>query len=225
MSLQAFSGVVLLIATVAAHSNLLLPNPRNAIDRDLPQFANGQFPLVNGSAGCTPTTSVCGCWCTNGTSVCESAQTCLFFSQGCSIGCPTCDGVSSRNQTDICGSGMAATICDPRLRTYNRNATCNSPDDVYKHNPWRAPGQAPVFDVCGKAGTLRNSCSEMSNPNRWWEHAKAWPWCRLLCAHHSRKARRFGEQSKPVTVPTCLSMMVGSTCTTIWDQLASGRRG
>lgn len=100
MSLQAFSGVVLLIATVAAHSNLLVPNPRNAIDRDLPQFANGQFPLVNGSAGCTPTTSVCGCWCTNGTSVCESAQTCLFFSQGCSIGCPTCDGVSSRNQTE-----------------------------------------------------------------------------------------------------------------------------
>lgn len=29
---------------------------------------------------------------------------------------------------------------------------CNSAEDTYKHNPWRAPGTAPTFDVCGKAG-------------------------------------------------------------------------
>jgi hypothetical protein len=24
--------------------------------------------------------------------------------------------------------------------------------DIYKHNPWRAPGSAPVLDACGAAG-------------------------------------------------------------------------
>ena len=24
--------------------------------------------------------------------------------------------------------------------------------DIYKHNPWRAPGSAPVLDACGLAG-------------------------------------------------------------------------
>jgi hypothetical protein len=47
---------------------------------------------------------------------------------------------------------MNATICDPKLRTYNREAVCNSPKDAYRHNPWRAPGSAPVFDSCGLAG-------------------------------------------------------------------------
>ena len=34
----------------------------------------------------------------------------------------------------------------------NLNATANSPFDIYRHNPWRAPGNAPIADVCGLAG-------------------------------------------------------------------------
>jgi hypothetical protein len=34
----------------------------------------------------------------------------------------------------------------------NRNATAGSPEDIYKHNPWRAPGTAPVANACGLAG-------------------------------------------------------------------------
>jgi hypothetical protein len=79
-------------------------------------------------------------------------QSCLWFSQGCSIGCAACDGVSAREQRDLCGSGARPTICDPRLRTYNANATCGTEADTYRHNPWRAPGTAPVFDPCGRAG-------------------------------------------------------------------------
>ena len=48
---------------------------------------------------------------------------------------------------DVCGKGYKATICDPKLRTYNTNATCGGPDDYYYYSPWRAPGSAPVFDV------------------------------------------------------------------------------
>lgn len=47
---------------------------------------------------------------------------------------------------------MKPTVCDSRLRTYNMDAECATPADTYQHNPWRAPGAAPVFDPCGKAG-------------------------------------------------------------------------
>lgn len=47
---------------------------------------------------------------------------------------------------------MKATICDRKLRTYNVDAECNSAEDIFRHNPWRAPGAAPVFDSCGMAG-------------------------------------------------------------------------
>jgi len=52
----------------------------------------------------------------------------------------------------MCNSGKVATINDPKLRTVNRNATAGSPEDIYKHNPWRAAGTAPVGDACGLAG-------------------------------------------------------------------------
>lgn len=51
-----------------------------------------------------------------------------------------------------CGSGKNATNNDPRYRTYNRNVTALSPDDVFRWNPWRSPGSAPVYDPCGMAG-------------------------------------------------------------------------
>lgn len=47
---------------------------------------------------------------------------------------------------------MKATVNAPHLRTYNRAAEAGSDADVYKHNPWRAPGFAPLFDPCGMAG-------------------------------------------------------------------------
>ena len=43
-------------------------------------------------------------------------------------------------------------MCDPALRTVNRNASCGADDDWYYYSPWRAPGSAPVFDSCGMAG-------------------------------------------------------------------------
>jgi hypothetical protein len=47
---------------------------------------------------------------------------------------------------------MKATINDPKHRSINRNATAGSKEDWTKFNPWRAPGYAPVFDPCGRAG-------------------------------------------------------------------------
>ena len=52
----------------------------------------------------------------------------------------------------LSAAGARATVCDARLRTYATDAACNSAEDHYRYNPWRAPGTAPVFDACGKAG-------------------------------------------------------------------------
>ena len=43
-----------------------------------------------------------------------------------------------------------ATINKPEQRTVNRAAEAGSQYDIYKHNPWRAPGSAPVV------GTRKN---------------------------------------------------------------------
>ena len=73
-------------------------------------------------------------------------QSCLWFSDGCSIGCAKCDGLGGNpNTRDRCNSGMNATLCDPKLRTYNQDAPCNTAADLYRHNPWRAPGASTQY--------------------------------------------------------------------------------
>merc|ERR1719247_3323388 len=113
---------------------MIIPKSRNAIDSKLPYWSNGKWWPY---------------WpdCTNGTTPCSVGQSCFWFSNGCTIGCKTCTGhPANPNTKDLCDSGMKATICDKSLRTYNVDAECNSEHDIYKHNPWRAPGAAPVFD-------------------------------------------------------------------------------
>ena len=68
-----------------------------------------------------------------------------------SSGCDECDHKSGRRQTDRCGSGKNATLPD-WARSVNINATRGSVLDIYRHNPWSAPGNAPVADACGLAG-------------------------------------------------------------------------
>ena len=137
----------------ASHSSLLIPPARNAVDKALPPWANGSYgPGQFGD-------DAWGCNCINATTKgpvpCEVGQSCFWFSNGCSIGCKTCDGGNASgtnpNAVDRCGSGAKATL-NPELRTYNRHTVPGSAQDTYKHNPWRAPGTAPVFDACGMAG-------------------------------------------------------------------------
>jgi hypothetical protein len=52
------------------------------------------------------------------------------------------------------GNIPEAAISVNRFRLHSGNETIprNGPLDIYKHNPWRAPGFAPVADACGLAG-------------------------------------------------------------------------
>jgi hypothetical protein len=152
MLMAKLVAALALVGPGAAHSNLIYPKPRNAMDSLLPEWSGGKAPYV-WQGGPKPYHPPCVC--RNGSQPCESAQTCLWMSVGCSIGCKECDGGAqggtNPSAKDRCNSGKKATINDPLHRTVNREAEAGSEADWTKHNPWRAPGSAPVYDPCGRA--------------------------------------------------------------------------
>ena len=125
VALTVFATTALVSITVEAHSNLIYPKPRNAIDSNDPRWAGGKSPDKWGDRWNDDKRP---CACRNGTSICDIGQTCLWMGVGCSIGCKECDGGiingtavgANPNSIDRCGSGMKATVNDPLLRTTNR---------------------------------------------------------------------------------------------------------
>eukprot|EP00729_Bicosta_minor_P006469 gene6469-3087_t len=169
----------LLVATffvlTNCHSILISPRPRNAIDTlDKRWGSDGSSPDVWQPA--LGSVHGAACACRNGTqgAACLSGQTCLWMSVGCTIGCKECDGGmigtksvgTNPNGIDRCSSGMQPTNNNPQHRTFNRNCTggcIGSADDYTKHNPWRAPGSAPVYDPCGPAAVGLGSMAFFEN--------------------------------------------------------------
>ena len=142
------------LAAVAGHGMLVHPTPRQAVDRVLPEFAHGAWPKND-------TARSDGCNCADQGGGCPAAaaraggggQACLWFSQGCTIGCDACTSAHGHTNKSLCAHPRtAATLNAPALRTMNVHAAAGSEDDVYRFNPWRAPGSAPVTDACGMAG-------------------------------------------------------------------------
>lgn len=124
---SAASSIVL----AYGHGALVFPRPRNSIDY-LKNVNEEQCSNITGHA-------------------CHDGQAAFWYSQGCFIGCPTCDHISGRRQTDLCKLGKKATN-NGEARSLNLDATPLASNDIYQHNPWRAPGSAPVADACGLAG-------------------------------------------------------------------------
>ena len=113
--------------------------------------AKGAWP--NATDGCNCADAKGGCPAALSQRATGSGQSCLWFSQGCTIGCETCTGLHGHTNVSLCANPTtAATLNDPRLRTMNMGAKAGSDEDVYRFNPWRAPGAAPVTDACGMAG-------------------------------------------------------------------------
>jgi len=145
---------------VTGHGSLIMPPPRNAIDSELPEWHNEKNLPMTGWI------EPFSCQCTNGTEFfCNSGQSCFWFSQGCTIGCSECDGLGARiPHWDHCPTeSIKPTVNDPKYRSMNQLAEAGSPQDIFFFNPWRAPGKAPVFDACGKAGgsdvEMFNACA------------------------------------------------------------------
>eukprot|EP00756_Hemistasia_phaeocysticola_P046860 Hpha_TRINITY_DN206_c0_g1::TRINITY_DN206_c0_g1_i1::g.83750::m.83750 len=143
-----------------AHASLIIPTPRNAVDRSLPAFRDGRSP----ETPCTCSNGVGGP--NAGTEGCDEGiragggQACLWFNQGCSIGCDKCTGEGPGVAPHADKIGFRVRYCNSTLEptlpkkfwTMNLGAEEGSVNDSYRYNPWRAPGYAPVGDACGIAG-------------------------------------------------------------------------
>eukprot|EP00908_Phaeocystis_cordata_P011195 Transcript_22036.p1 GENE.Transcript_22036~~Transcript_22036.p1 ORF type:complete len:376 (-),score=51.43 Transcript_22036:118-1245(-) len=138
-------ALLVLAAGADAHGALITPPARNAEDRFLPEFAGGKGPVTSCNCGDK------NVGCIEGVRASGGGQPCLWFSQGCSIGCEACTGIGSHSDSSLCNSTMEPTL--PKFAwTMNRGYPDNGLADSYRHNPWRAPGAAPVTDACGTAG-------------------------------------------------------------------------
>ena len=144
-----------LVADAAGHGSMIMPPSRNAIDASPGMaWADGKHPATGVIEPYT-------CQCENGTSVCSSGQGCFWFSQGVSVGCTRADGNGTRfPNLDHCAEERPPAFNPltmegallPKYRTVNLNSTPGSLEDIWKYNPWRAPGRGPLADPCGMAG-------------------------------------------------------------------------
>ena len=164
--------IALAVAYAHAHSSLVIPTPRNAIDGSLPAFKGGGNPPGGISCSCADGKS---CPLGSARAAAGVGQPCLWWSQGCSIGCDFCltdprhpENNGSIPTAPITGNpphadkaGFRKSYCDDpktgavlpkRFWTMNLHAVEGAEDDSYRFNPWRAPGSAPVVDPCGQAG-------------------------------------------------------------------------
>eukprot|EP01051_Picozoa_sp_SAG22_P021815 SAG22_NODE_4971_length_1119_cov_1.742157_2_plen_176_part_01 len=137
-----------LVRTASAHGAVVQPLTRNAADR---------YPLGPNLCACANATP--GSASPASTKGCANGQACYWYSQGCFIGCPACDSVSGRVQESICNSTMQPTNNNPATCTVNRPNIGHPTLDIYRNNPWRAPGSAPVMDSCGLAGGTPCECA------------------------------------------------------------------
>lgn len=144
-----------LVAGAAGHGSMIMPPSRNSVDASPGMaWADGKHPETGLIEPYT-------CKCSNGTDVCNNGQSCFWFTQGASVGCKSADGNGTRiPNLDHCPLERAASFnpltmagaLDPQYRTVNMQSKPGSVDDIWKFNPWRAPGQAPTADACGMAG-------------------------------------------------------------------------
>lgn len=155
-----------------AHNSLMIPTPRNAIDGSDPRMKDGG--QVPGGLTCTCASGQ-NCPMGSARQVSGAGQACLWWSQGCSIGCPFCltDPQHPDNNGTIrtepitgnpphsdkagfrksyCASPTTRSVLPKEYWTMNIHAESGADDDSYQFNPWRAPGAAPVVDPCGQAG-------------------------------------------------------------------------
>jgi len=136
-----------------SHGMMIIPTPRNALDRELPALANGSYPGDTDGCNCANPLGGCTAAAARGEGGKGVGQACMWFSQGCTIGCASCTGVGSHTTKSLCAnSAVNATNNAKRSRSMNVDAVPFSANDTYRFNPWRAPGYAPVFDACGMAG-------------------------------------------------------------------------
>jgi hypothetical protein len=190
-----------LLAGAHAHGSMVMPLARNSIDAEDPRWSDGKHPE-------TGWIEPYNCLCTNGTDTCNNGQSCFWFSNGCTPGCKACDGNGNRYPNfDHCPTEKKADLGQALAKKYwtgDPTWAENSTYDIFKFNPWRYPGKAPVFDSCGMAG------------GRWTEAFNA-------AAFNSSAYAKMGDMGSQVLKPrpTGTTWARGGTAKTRWQLTAN----
>eukprot|EP01051_Picozoa_sp_SAG22_P019639 SAG22_NODE_3690_length_1575_cov_2.197832_2_plen_202_part_00 len=148
LSLRAAALAALCLGRAAGHGALVHPRSRNSIDAFVVPAADQHGYGFKGACA-----NISG-------GACQNGQAAFWYSQGCFIGCPECDHASGRRQTDLCKKGFVGQLPSRAISVngFYPNGTAVERDsvyDIYRHNPWRAPGHAPVADAwCVQVGVL-----------------------------------------------------------------------
>ena len=142
MPVLAFRALATLVipSLASAHGGLTIPPPRNNYRNHNP--FNLTKDTGQGAAG-------------HAGGACAGDE-CLWFSEGCWTGCPTCSAtmpkVGNYYGTPNCADFEPLEPTLPEaFRTWNIGNPSRKGDWTRWH-PWRAPGRAPVLDPCGTAG-------------------------------------------------------------------------
>ena len=192
--MRATMLIASLAGSTAGHGAIVHPRSRNSIDAFVVPLANQKGWGFKGSCA-----NISGGTCRNG-------QSAFWYSQGCFIGCPECDHVSGRRQTDLCKGGFVGQLPSHAIAVngFHPNGTAVKRDsvyDIYRHNPWRAPGFAPVADACGLAGgTPWGGASPEEGE-----------YMNTSAAHHGMK----GTELPPL--PTGIKWTIGGTAEVSWN--------
>ena len=102
----------------------------------------------------------------------------------------------------MCGLGKKATVNAPEHRTVNRAAPAGSTLDIYAHNPWRAPGSAPIVDACGLAG----GTPWAKNASEWGDYVPT-----KYAAHGDHGTKQLPRQ------PTATVWRAGGSAEVVWQ--------
>ena len=110
------TGTMLLISLegrTLGHGAMVHPRSRNSIDAFVVPPADqkgwgfkGECANISGGA-------------------CRNGQSAFWYSQGCFIGCPECDHVSGRRQTDLCKLGFVGQLPTHAIAVINGNFDIN----------------------------------------------------------------------------------------------------
>jgi len=151
-------------AAVITHGGLTFPPPRNNFGNKDPAVRTGKKSFNNNGAFCT-------------------GDECLWFNEGCWIGCPTnCSSTMPANNPSAKGYKKSPEFTyntygepncgdwspmEPTLPEEFRTWNIGNPSpmgDFTKYHPWRAPGHAKTVDPCGMAGAYMAPTGERNAP-------------------------------------------------------------
>jgi len=163
-------ATLLTVTTVKGHGAVTSPVPRNGVDRNLAPW-NGTAPC-KGVSGCPSVETMTG-WCPapngEGKVTGFNGQSCFWFSNGCAVGCDTCDG-SSRGPIPRCGYGNTT---DPNCKHSNPPTGTGQNKvgpGVACHGPQKSTAKPTVCD--SKYRTI-NIDAECGGPDDWYYFS---PW-------------------------------------------------